>query len=89
MNRTLKDATVKRYHYETHDQLKRHLHTFLMAYNLARRLKTLRGLTPYEYICQQWQKDPERFHRDPYHHTVGPNNQTDALSLTPRNSSGA
>lgn len=34
MNRTLKDATVKRYHYETHDQLKRHLHTFLMAYNL-------------------------------------------------------
>jgi IS30 family transposase len=73
MNRTLKDATVKRYHYETHDQLRRHLHTFLMAYNLARRLKTLRGLTPYEYICQQWQKDPERFHQNPHHHTVGLN----------------
>jgi transposase InsO family protein len=73
MNRTLKDATVKRYHYETHDQLKRHLHTFLMAYNLARRLKTLRGLTPQEYICQQWQKNPERFHQNPHHHTVGLN----------------
>lgn len=58
MNRTLKDATVKRYHYETHEQLKQHLYTFLMAYNLARRLKRLRGLTPYEYICQQWQKTP-------------------------------
>jgi hypothetical protein len=73
MNRTLKDATVKRYHYETHDQLKRHLHTFLMAYNLAQRLKTLRGLTPYEYICQQWHKNPERFHQNPHHHTVGLN----------------
>jgi len=46
LNRTLKDSTIKRYHYETHGQLKRHLHTFLMAYNLARRLKTLRGLAP-------------------------------------------
>lgn len=27
MNRTLKDATVKRFHYETHDQLRIHLPT--------------------------------------------------------------
>jgi hypothetical protein len=46
MNRTLKEATVKRYYYETHDQLREHLQTFLMAYNFAKRLKTLRGLTP-------------------------------------------
>src|ERR671927_955753 len=46
MNRTLKDATVKRYHYETHEQLKEHLAQFLAAYNFAKRLKTLRGLTP-------------------------------------------
>jgi hypothetical protein len=25
MNRTLKEATVKRYHYESHDQLRTHL----------------------------------------------------------------
>ena len=46
MNRTIKDATVKRYHYDTHDQLRTHLQLFVDAYNHARRLKTLRGLTP-------------------------------------------
>jgi len=64
---------AKRYYYEAHDQLKRHLHTFLMASGLARQLKTLRGPTPHEHIGQQWQKDPELFHRDPYHHAVGRN----------------
>ncbi len=34
MNRTLKEATVKRYYYQTHEQLKEHLQTFLMAYKL-------------------------------------------------------
>ncbi len=58
MNRTLKDATVKRYHYDSHDQLRAHLQLFLDAYNHARRLKTLRGLTPYEYVCQVWTKEP-------------------------------
>jgi hypothetical protein len=46
MNRTIKDATVKRYFYETHDQLRTHLRDFADAYNFAKRLKTLRGLTP-------------------------------------------
>lgn len=73
MNRTLKDATVKRYHYETHQHLKEHLHTFLMAYNFAKRLKTLRGLTPYEFVCASWQKEPDRFRLDPRHHTLGLN----------------
>ncbi|MBS1734437.1 MAG: IS481 family transposase, partial [Bacteroidetes bacterium] len=35
MNRTIKEATVKRYYYDSHDQLKAHLHTFVMAYNFA------------------------------------------------------
>lgn len=72
MNRTLKDATVKRYHYESHDQLRAHLQLFLDAYNNARRLKTLRGLTPYEHVCQVWTKEPERFRLDPSHHIPGP-----------------
>src|SRR4029077_6382433 len=54
MNRSLKEATIKRYHYETHRQLKEHLAAFLDAYNFAKRLKTLRGLTPYEAICKAW-----------------------------------
>ena len=54
MNRTIKDATVKRYHYDSHDQFSRHLADFVSAFNFARRLKTLKGLTPYEFICKRW-----------------------------------
>ena len=54
MNRTLKEATVRRYHYDSHHQLRKHLAAFLAAYNFAKRLKTLRGLTPYECICKCW-----------------------------------
>jgi transposase InsO family protein len=71
MNRTLKEATVQRYHYESHDQLRRHLADFLAAYNFAKRLKTLSGLTPHEYICKTWLEDPSRFRADPIHHTPG------------------
>lgn len=39
MNRTLKEATVYRCYYDTHEQLREHLATFLMAYNFAKRLK--------------------------------------------------
>ena len=54
MNRTIKDATVKRYLLRTHEQLDQHLDDFVNAYNFARRLKTLKGLTPYEFICKAW-----------------------------------
>jgi hypothetical protein len=73
MNRTIKEATVKRYHYETHDQLRQHLNDFVAAYNFARRLKTLRGLTPYEAICKAWTNEPERFISNPHHQSPGPN----------------
>ncbi len=67
MNRTIKDATVKRFHYNSHEQLKAHLQLFIDAYNHARRLKTLRGLTPYEFIHQAWTREPNRFRLDPSH----------------------
>jgi hypothetical protein len=73
MNRTIKDATVHRYYYDTHDQLRTHLQLFLDAYNYARRLKALRGLTPYEFVCKTWVEQPQRFTRDPTHDTLGPN----------------
>ena len=73
MNRTLKEATVRRYHYDSHDGLRQHLQLFLDAYNYARRLKTLRGLTPYEFVCRTWTKEPARFRVDPTHLTLGPN----------------
>ena len=67
MNRTIKEATVKRYHYDTHDQLRQHLGDFVAAYNFGRRLKTLTGLTPYEAICKAWTLEPTRFTSDPTH----------------------
>ena len=74
MNRTIKDATVKRYHYESHDQLARHLADFVAAYNFARRLKTLSGLTPYEFVCKRWTIEPQRFRLNPLQQMPGLNN---------------
>ena len=70
MNRTLKEATVKKYYSESHAQLKEHLQNFVNAYNFAKKLKTLKGLTPYEYIIKCWQNEPERFKLNPKHHTM-------------------
>lgn len=72
MNKTLKNATVKKYYYRSHQHLKEHLYNFVMAYNYARRLKTLNGLTPFEFICLQWTKSPDLFTLNPHHHTLGP-----------------
>lgn len=73
MNRTIKDATVKRLYYESHDQLRQHLIDFVSAYNFGRRLKTLKGLTPFEFICRSWTKEPDRFIFDPTHQFPGLN----------------
>ena len=64
MNRTIKEATVQRFHYQSTDELNEHLQAFLLAYNHAKRLETLRGLTPHEFICAH-------FTRDPTHLTLG------------------
>ena len=71
MNRTIKEATVKRFHYESHEQLRVHLADFMAAYNLALRLKTLSGLTPYECIAKIWTSEPDRFIVDPIHQMPG------------------
>ena len=65
MNRTIKDATVNRYFYNDHKQLENHLDTFISAYNFAKRLKTLNGLTPFEFIVNSWAVSPHLFISDP------------------------
>ena len=65
MNHTVKQATVKRYHNNNHDQRRRHLCDFLNVYYCARRLKTLSGLTPKQYICKTWTSEPDRFILNP------------------------
>ena len=73
MNRTIKEATVQRYHYDSHQQLRQHLDDFISAYNFGRRLKTLKGLTPYEFICRTWTSQPERFNLNPLQQMPGLN----------------
>lgn len=45
-NRTIKHARVNRSYCETQDQLRSHLADFVAAYNFAKRLRLLKGLTP-------------------------------------------
>lgn len=71
MNCTIKDATFKRFYYETHDQLREHLANFVGAYNFDKRLKTL---TLYEFNRKCWTKEPERFTLNWHYQNPGPNN---------------
>lgn len=73
MNRTLKEATVRRYYYSTHERLREHLAAFVDTHNYAKQLKTLEGLTPYELICRCWTEEPNRFKVNPIHHFSGLN----------------
>jgi hypothetical protein len=75
MNRTIREATVQRFYYESHQQLRQHLADFVAAYNFGRRLKTLNGFTPFEYtleyICKSWTSQPERFILNPLQQMPG------------------
>lgn len=85
MNRTIKDATVKRFHDNDHDQLRTHPADFMAAYNFARRLKTLGGhgprrdgrpwlaIAPCECICTIWTPEPDSFILNPIHQMPGLN----------------
>ncbi len=46
----------------------------MVAYNFARWLKTLGGLTPYEYIGKIRTSEPDRFILNPIHLRTGLNN---------------
>ena len=73
MNRTLKNATVHTYHYQTLKQLKHHLYDFLKAYNYAKKLKVLKFKTPAQLIMEEFQKNPKIFHVKPNHYNWGLN----------------
>jgi hypothetical protein len=73
MNRTIKEATIYKYHYESHEQLKQHLHAFILMYNSIKRLKRLKGKTPYEFIVSEWQRDKTFFKKTPNQKKLGLN----------------
>jgi transposase InsO family protein len=74
MNRTVKDATVKLFHYPDLRALEAHVRAFVTAYNFAKHLKALRWRTPFRAICDAWKADPAPFKIDPHHLIPGPHN---------------
>jgi transposase InsO family protein len=72
MNRTVKEATVKAFHYPDLNTLKAHVLAFVRAYNFAKHLKALRWRTPFQAVLDAWAKDPSIFKVDPHHLTPGP-----------------
>jgi transposase InsO family protein len=73
MVRTLKEATVRAFHYDGIAELRRHVADYLTAYNYAKHLKALRWRTPVETLEALWQSRAELFRRSPAHLTLGPN----------------
>jgi transposase InsO family protein len=73
MNRTVKEATIKAFHYPDPESLQAHVLAFVSAYNFAKHLKALRWKTPFEAVCHSWTATPNIFKFNPRHLIPGPN----------------
>lgn len=73
MVRTIKEATIRSFHYSSIEELRRHVRDWLTAYNFAKQLKALKFQTPYEAIQELWKSKPDVFVVKPDHHTLGLN----------------
>lgn len=73
MVRTIKEATVRSFHYASLTDLRRHVRDWLLAYNYAKQLKALRFKTPFEAIRQISEKKPELFASQTCHDMLGSN----------------
>mgnify|MGYP005840010893 CR=1 FL=1 len=73
MNKTIKNNTTKKYHYETAESLKQHLMAFLLLYNHQKKLKSLNYQSPYDIILNMYKSKPHLFYDNPYHRILGLN----------------
>ena len=73
MNRTVKEATIKAFHYPDLESLKTHVMAFVSAYNFAKHLKAIQWKTPFEAVCNAWTTTPDIFKLNPRHLIPGPN----------------
>ncbi len=74
MNKLIKNNTVKRFHYEDVDELKKHLMTFLLYYNHQKKLTALKYNSPYDFILKKYDEEPGIFKENPNLKLVGLNN---------------
>jgi hypothetical protein len=55
-------------HHQTRHQAEQSMLRYHKIYNFGKRLKALKGLTPYEFICKTWEQSPEKFRTNPHRH---------------------
>lgn len=75
MNKTLKDATIKMFQYDTIEQFKLNLHDFLNYYNCYKKLSAIGRKSPYDFIREKYKLNPKIFNKNPDHHCVGLDNK--------------
>ena len=79
MNRTVKQATIRAYHYDDLESLKAHVLSFVTTYNFAKHLKALKWKTPFQSICDAWKSNPSAFKINPHHLIPGPHTSYSAV----------
>ena len=73
MNKTLKDATIKMFEYNTIEQFKVNLYDFLNFYNCSKKLRAIGRKSPYDFLREKYKLKPKIFTKNPDHHRVGLN----------------
>jgi hypothetical protein len=73
MNPGSEDVTSKRFHHESHGQVRTHLAGFMAAHNISAGTRTLSLATPHDFIARTWTSGPEQFIVDPIRHMPGLN----------------
>jgi len=73
VNKKIKENTVRKYQYESVEQLKKHLFFYSLDYNFNKKLKALNFKTPYEIIIEKHQQLPELFRQNPLNKFLGRN----------------
>ncbi|MGA0564762.1 hypothetical protein ACO2RV_20125 [Ancylobacter sp. VNQ12] len=71
MTRTSEDAPVKGGHYDGLDRRGRHLQVVHPGLHIRPPDEALKDLSSYEFSCQCWTSEPERFTSDPNHPMPG------------------
>ena len=67
-------ATVRTFNCSSREELKGYLRAQLMTYNFAKRLKSLKEKTPWQFILDNWERHPNYFNSNPNYFLLGLDN---------------
>ena len=74
MNRTIKEATVQRFHYDSHQQLAQQSRRLRQGLQLRPTPQDPQRSHAIRPVCKAWTSQPERFTLNPLHQMPGLNN---------------